>query len=330
MEKESKKNSKFYWLKLYEDFFEREEIKIIEGMENGELYTIFYLKLLCKCLKSEGELRVSKEIPYNEQMLASITNTNKDVVKSAVEIFVALGLMEVWDDGTLFMRKIENLVGTETYWAQKKRLQREKQRKELLDEVQPKSNQCPPPIKTELLDEVQPKSNQSPTTKTAKNQHFSRELDNVPPDIDIDIDNISLNHTNTNSNSTYSDKETFGARENIWLTEGETEVLKKDFGERFDELIDEVSNRIYARQSGDPIKSYYSYIRAVAKDIGMQTEKELEKIRKEKEKQKHDAHYKQAERESYMGYTVDDKCKKHLTPSEIETLNKIAKAHRNQ
>ena len=38
-EKESKK---YYWLKLNLDFFDREEVKLIENMPNGKEYIILY------------------------------------------------------------------------------------------------------------------------------------------------------------------------------------------------------------------------------------------------------------------------------------------------
>ena len=47
-------NKKYYWLKLKEDFFERDEIKIIESQKNGKDYINFYFKLLLKSLKSNG------------------------------------------------------------------------------------------------------------------------------------------------------------------------------------------------------------------------------------------------------------------------------------
>ncbi len=39
-------NKKFYWLKLNKDFFKRHDIRIIEDMENGKEYVLFYMKLL--------------------------------------------------------------------------------------------------------------------------------------------------------------------------------------------------------------------------------------------------------------------------------------------
>ena len=38
-------SKKYYWLKLKDDFFERDEIKIIESQKNGKDYINFYLKL---------------------------------------------------------------------------------------------------------------------------------------------------------------------------------------------------------------------------------------------------------------------------------------------
>lgn len=107
-------SKRYFWLKLNENFFEREEIKIIESMKNGKDYIIFYLKLLLKSIKSEGKLLFRNIIPYTPEMLSSITNTDVDTVRIAIEIFSKLGLMQVWDDGTLFMVETQNMIGSET------------------------------------------------------------------------------------------------------------------------------------------------------------------------------------------------------------------------
>lgn len=122
----AEKDKRYYWLKLKRDFFKRHDIQIIENMPNGKDYILFYLKLLCESVDHDGNLRFSEEIPYNEEMLATITNTNIDIVRSAVKIFTQLHMMEVMDDGTFFMREVSKMLGTETYWAQKKREQKER------------------------------------------------------------------------------------------------------------------------------------------------------------------------------------------------------------
>ena len=125
-EKMAEKDKKYYWLKLKKDFFKRHDIQIIESMENGKDYILFYLKLLCESVDHEGNLRFSEEIPYNDKMLATITNTNIDIVRSAVKLFTSLNMMTLLDDATLYMNKIEDMIGSETYWAQKKREQKAK------------------------------------------------------------------------------------------------------------------------------------------------------------------------------------------------------------
>ena len=81
---------KYYWLKLKRDFFKRHDVRIIEQMPNGKDYILFYLKMLLESIDHEGALRFSETIPYNEQMLSVITDTNVDVVKSAMAVFVEL------------------------------------------------------------------------------------------------------------------------------------------------------------------------------------------------------------------------------------------------
>ena len=105
-------NGKYYWLKLKRDFFKRHDIRIIEAMPNGKDYILFYLKLLCESVDHDGRLRFSDQIPYNAQMLATITDTNKDTVDAAVKLFTELGMMEMLDDGTLYMTECERMIGS--------------------------------------------------------------------------------------------------------------------------------------------------------------------------------------------------------------------------
>ena len=121
-------SKRFYWLKLKRDFFKRHDIRIIEGMKNGKDYILFYLKLLCESVDHNGDLRFSEKIPYSEEMLATITDTNIDIVRSAVKVFTELGMMEIMDDGTLFMCEVQKMIGCETEWAEKKRQYREQLR----------------------------------------------------------------------------------------------------------------------------------------------------------------------------------------------------------
>ena len=103
---------KFYWLKLKRDFFKRHDIRIIEEMPNGKDYVLFYLKLLLESIDHEGSLRFSDTIPYNEQMLSVVTNTNVDIVRAAMNLFVELGMMSICDDQTIYMAEVDKLIGS--------------------------------------------------------------------------------------------------------------------------------------------------------------------------------------------------------------------------
>ena len=104
--------NRYYWLKLKRDFFKRHDIQIIEAMPNGKDYILFYLKLLCESVDHDGNLRFSDQIPYNEDMLSTITNTNVDIVRSAIKIFSELNMIEIFDDGTYYMNEVSKMLGS--------------------------------------------------------------------------------------------------------------------------------------------------------------------------------------------------------------------------
>lgn len=137
-------SGKYYWLKLKRDFFKRHDIRIIESMPNGKDYVLFYLKLLLESIDHDGELRFSDTVPYNENMLSVITDTNIDIVRAAMKLFIELKMIEVLDDSTIYMSEVRRLVGSETKWAEKKRKARLKG-----DNVPQLSPICPPNVRQE-------------------------------------------------------------------------------------------------------------------------------------------------------------------------------------
>ena len=172
-------NGKYYWLKLKRDFFKRHDIQIIEVMPNGKDYILFYLKLLCESVDHDGSLRFSEEIPYNDQMLATITNTNVDIVRSAVKLFIELRMMELMDDGTFYMTQVEKMIGGETKWAEKKRLQRAKE-----DNVPTLSPNCPTEKDIEIRDkeireEDKEKEIHSFNQSRAREENISKETEYI-------------------------------------------------------------------------------------------------------------------------------------------------------
>ena len=87
METTNNKFKKFYWLKLKDNFFDREEIQLIESLPNSKEYVLTLLKFMMKAINSEGRLVVKDVIPYNPQMLTTVTHSNVDTVRSTIDIY---------------------------------------------------------------------------------------------------------------------------------------------------------------------------------------------------------------------------------------------------
>lgn len=149
------KDTKFYWLQLKEDFFEDDAIEWLEEQKpNGRDYAYFYLKLCLKSLKSNGVLvrKVGKIlIPYDNQKLAELTKMDFDTVTVAMELLKKIGLIQILDNGEIYINQLENLIGSKSIGAFKKQQQR------LLSGQ--KEDKCPPKIELELEEEDIPSSN---------------------------------------------------------------------------------------------------------------------------------------------------------------------------
>ena len=222
-------SKKYYWLKLKRDFFKRHDIRIIEEMPNGKDYILFYLKLLLESIDHEGMLRFSDAIPYNEQMLSVVTNTNVDIVRSAMKIFIELNMMDIFDDQTIYMAEVEKLIGSETKCAERVRKHRENQR--LL--------QCNASVT---------KCNTDIDKETEKEKEVEEEIEFIP------------------ASPTKSPKPTrhkYGMYNNVLLSDEDYQKLQEEFPHDYSERIDRLSE--YIASTGKSYKSHLATIRAWAR-----------------------------------------------------------------
>lgn len=119
-------NKKYYYLKLKENFFESDEAIILESMPDGYIYSNILLKLYLRSLKNDGLLMFNNLIPYNAQMLATITRHQVGTIEKAIQIFRDLQLIEILDNGAIYMTNIQNFVGKSSTDADRKRIERSK------------------------------------------------------------------------------------------------------------------------------------------------------------------------------------------------------------
>jgi predicted phage replisome organizer len=117
-----------YWLQLKEDWFDDDAIKWLEEQKNGKEYSLFYMKLMLKAIKTNGFLirKVGELlIPYIPETLAELTRTEIDTVMVAMELLKKIGLVKVLEDGAIYIEQVQEMIGFQSIGAEKKALQRQ-------------------------------------------------------------------------------------------------------------------------------------------------------------------------------------------------------------
>lgn len=117
-------NKKYYYLKLKEGFFDSEEMKLLQSMKDGYLYSDILLKLYLLSLRQEGRLMYRDIIPYSSEMISTLTNHQVGTVERAMKALQQLGLVEILDNGAIYMKDIQNFIGQSSTEADRKRLYR--------------------------------------------------------------------------------------------------------------------------------------------------------------------------------------------------------------
>lgn len=151
-------NKKYYYLKLKDNFFDSDSMIIMESMQDGYKYSNILLKLYLRSLKNEGKLMFNDRIPYNSTILAQVTRHSVGDVEKAVKVYQELGLIEVLDNGAIYITDIQNFIGESSTEADRKRAYRnrieaEKKNVPLLEGQM--SDKCPDKSPPELEIELE-------------------------------------------------------------------------------------------------------------------------------------------------------------------------------
>lgn len=195
-------NKKYYFLKLKEDFFFSGEVLIIEKMPDGMLYSNILLKLYLLSLKFNGFLKLNENVNYTPEMLASLTGHKLETVEKALELFLELGLIVECADNSIYMSNIENMVGTSSTEADRKR----RARAELKKLGKHSEGTCPQSVP--ILSEMCP-------TEIEKEKEIDKESE--------------------------LKQELYGRYKNVSLTHSDYEQLKNDYPVYADMYIDKLS-----------------------------------------------------------------------------------------
>lgn len=226
-------NKKYYYLKLKENFFDSDEMIILESMPDGVVYSNILLKLYLRSLKSEGRLMFNERIPFNSTMLSQVTRQSIGDVEKAVQLFKELGLIEIMDNGAIYMTEIQNFIGRSSTEADRKREFRARIESEKLgisydgQMSGQMSDKNPPEIELEIEKELEIKIEREKKKKpTSKKSPLPRHK--------------------------------YGEYQNVLLTDDQLTKLKEEFPD-WEQRIENVSS--YCEATGKKYNNYLTVIR---------------------------------------------------------------------
>lgn len=225
-------NKKYYYLKLKDNFFDSDEMIILESMPDGYIYSNILLKLYLRSLKYQGRLMFNDKIPFNSTMLAQVTRHSVGDVEKGIQVFSDLGLIEVLDNGAIYLADIQNFIGESSTEADRKRgyRQRIELEKRALSTNGQMSDKCP---------------------------------DKNPPEIEIELEKDIEIEKEIKRKKKKPVRHKYGEYKNVLLSDDQMEKLKSEFPNDWEQRIDRVSE--YCEVTGKTYKNYLATIRAWAK-----------------------------------------------------------------
>ncbi|MDY7044403.1 phage replisome organizer N-terminal domain-containing protein [Virgibacillus sp. M23] len=129
------------WIKLSTNMFEDEKIRLIEQMPEADTILIIWVKLLSQAGKTNasGYIYLNENIPYTDEMLATIFNRPIGTVRLALETFKSFGMIEIDENSFISIsnwEKHQNIAGMERVKklnAERNRRYRERKKQQKLE-----------------------------------------------------------------------------------------------------------------------------------------------------------------------------------------------------
>lgn len=120
------------WIKLTVNMFDDEKIRLIQAIPEADAIIVIWVRLLTLAGKtnSDGQIYINENMPYNDEMLATLFNKPVNTIRLAIKTLESFGMIDVFDNGTIFVNnweKHQNIEGMEKIKEQN-RLRQQKQR----------------------------------------------------------------------------------------------------------------------------------------------------------------------------------------------------------
>ncbi|MFQ9895043.1 MAG: phage replisome organizer N-terminal domain-containing protein [Lachnospira sp.] len=114
-------NRKYYYLKLKEDFFDSDDDEDIRESEGRLFVQQHPAETISEKPGNSGRLMYRNVIPHTPEILATSTGHQVGTVEKALDVFKRLGLIEVLDNGAIYMMDIQNFIGQSSSEADRQR-----------------------------------------------------------------------------------------------------------------------------------------------------------------------------------------------------------------
>ena len=110
---------RYYWLKLQEDFFDSLRVKKLRTLAGGDTFTIIYLKMQLKAIKTGGVLTWKGiENDFASELALDLAEEPQNVAV-VLQYLLSCGLAETEDHVNFFLPWVEKNTGSETASTQR-------------------------------------------------------------------------------------------------------------------------------------------------------------------------------------------------------------------
>ncbi|MCG5104583.1 phage replisome organizer N-terminal domain-containing protein [Oceanobacillus alkalisoli] len=134
--------SNIKWIKLSTAMFDDEKIKLIEKLPEADTILIIWIKLLSQAgrTNANGYIYLNENVPYTEEMLATIFDRSLNTVRLALKTLKEFGMIHIDDDSFIRIsnwEKHQNVEGMDRVRklnAERNKRYRERKKQQLLED----------------------------------------------------------------------------------------------------------------------------------------------------------------------------------------------------
>lgn len=117
---------RYYWLKLYDTFFENKTSKYLRKLPDGDKLLLVYLKFQLKLLKSEGIFVYENLCDNVAEEIALTLDEDANTIKLLLAALEKTKTIEYLNENTFMLSEMQDLIGSEGSSAARVRKHRNK------------------------------------------------------------------------------------------------------------------------------------------------------------------------------------------------------------